>query len=71
MEESGPILVELADPRTRTLGSELANETGRKVLMSLSAGPKNPSAIASEIGAPITTVLFHIQKLEEAGLHEG
>lgn len=65
-----PILMELDHPSIEALGSELANVTGRSILTSLSSGPKSASGIAGELGLAMTTVLFHLQKLEKAGLIE-
>lgn len=68
--ESKPVLMDFEHSSIPTLGSELANETGRKVLTSLSRGPKSVSQIAAELGMPMNTVLFHIQKLVGAHIAE-
>lgn len=63
-----PLLLDLNNPAISALGSELANKTGRKILMMLAKGPMSAGMLAEELGIPVNTVLFHIKRLEEAGI---
>lgn len=63
-----PLLLDLNNPAISTLGSELANETGRKILMLLAKEPHSAGMIAEKLGIPVNTVLFHIKRLEKAGI---
>ncbi len=50
------------------LGQEISNEVGRRIITSLRDFPKSPNDIANELGLPLTTVVFHIEKLSGAGI---
>jgi len=50
------------------LGQEISNEVGRRIIASLRDFPKSPNDIANELGLPLTTVIFHIEKLSGAGI---
>lgn len=50
------------------LGQEVSNEVGRRIIASLRDFPKSPNDIANELGLPLTTVIFHIEKLSGAGI---
>ena len=63
-----PLLLDLSNPAISALGSELANETGRKILMLLAKEPHSAGMIAEKLGIPVNTVLFHIKRLEKAGI---
>jgi len=63
-----PLLLDLNNPATSALGSELANETGRKILMLLARGPQSAGMLADQLEIPVNTVLFHIKRLERAGI---
>jgi DNA-binding transcriptional ArsR family regulator len=63
-----PLLLDLNNPATSALGSELANETGRKILMLLAKGPQSAGMLADQLEIPVNTVLFHIKRLERAGI---
>ncbi len=58
----------LSDPKLELVGSELANETARKIINELLSGPKSASEIAEAIGSPINTVMFHLNKMVESGI---
>lgn len=60
----------LDDDRVRLFGQELSNELGRKIIASLEEFPKSPNDLARELNQPLTTVIFHIDKLLEAGVIE-
>jgi len=54
------------DERLKTIGEELANETGRAILTKLFEGTTNISKIATELNVSIALVSWHIQRLEKA-----
>ncbi len=58
------------DERIEILAKELSNETGRKILVELSTGSKTASELARKLSLPMPTVLFHIERLVQAGLIE-
>ncbi len=58
----------LDDDRVRLFGQEIANELGRKIITSLREYPKSPNDLAKELNQPLTTVVFHVDKLLEAGV---
>lgn len=60
----------LDDDRVRLFGQEIANDLGRKIIASLREFPKSPNDIARELNLPLTTVIFHIDKLLDAGVIE-
>ncbi len=57
----------LDDEKTKLLGQEISNELGRKVIELLKY-PKSPNDLAKELNQPLTTVIFHIEKLVNAGV---
>ncbi len=58
------------DERIEILAKELSNETGRRILVELSTGSKTASELARKLSLPMPTVLFHIERLVQAGLIE-
>ncbi len=61
-------LLGLDDEEVEILGLELANEVGRKILKSLKEFPKSPNDLSKELNIPLTTVVFHVERLTRAGL---
>ncbi|MDD4281007.1 MAG: winged helix-turn-helix domain-containing protein [Candidatus Methanofastidiosa archaeon] len=61
-------VVSLSDDRAKLLAMELANDKGRMVLEKIFEGKKSSSEIAKELDMGLPTVLFHIERLKEAGL---
>lgn len=58
----------LEDERLRILGQEISSDIGRKILAALKERPMSPNDLARELELPLTTVVFHIEKLQSAGL---
>jgi len=58
----------LDDDGLKLLGQEVANDLGRKIIESLREYPKSPNDLARELGQPLTTIIFHIEKLVSAGV---
>ena len=71
MDSEAPFqILTIDDERIELLAKELSNETGRKILAELSAGSRTASELARELSLPMPTVLFHIERLVQAGLIE-
>lgn len=58
----------LEDERLRILGQEISSDIGRKILMALRDRPMSPNDLAKELELPLTTVIFHIEKLHSVNL---
>ncbi|MDK2384154.1 MAG: winged helix-turn-helix domain-containing protein [Candidatus Korarchaeota archaeon] len=58
----------LDDDRVRLFGQEIANDLGRRIISSLREYPKSPNDLAKELNQPLTTIVFHVDKLLEAGV---
>ncbi len=58
----------LEDERLKILGQEISSDIGRRILALLKERLMSPNDLAKELGLPITTVIFHIDKLQSAGL---
>ena len=56
--------------QAKLVALELANKIGREIMKALSAAPKTPSQLANAMGIPLPTVLFHLARLETAGVVE-
>ena len=54
--------------QAKLIALELANEVGRGILKKLSDEPGTASQLSESLGIPLPTVLFHIQRLESAGI---
>ncbi len=58
----------LEDERLKIFGQEISSDIGRRILALLKERLMSPNDLAKELGLPITTVIFHIDKLQSAGL---
>lgn len=54
--------------QAKVFALEIANEAGREILRSLLEGAKTASQLSSGLGIPLPTVLYHLSRLEEAGV---
>ena len=61
-------VVHLKDDKAKILAMELANDKGRLVLEKVFEGRKSSSELAKELNMGLPTVLFHVERLLEAGL---
>ncbi len=68
MPESNFLLVDLNEPKTKKLAETITSETSRKLLNHLAEKEDTEANIAKELQIPISTVHYHLQKLQEAGL---
>lgn len=58
----------LEDERLKLLGQEISSDVGRRILALLKERPMSPNDLSKELGVPLTTVIFHVEKLKDAGL---
>ena len=56
--------------QARVVALELANKIGREIIRCLLEAPHTPSQLAAAMGIPLPTVLFHLTRLETAGVVE-
>ena len=69
MPKSNFLLVDLNEPKTKKLAETITSETSRKILNYLAERKDDSEAkIAEALQLPISTVHYHLQKLQEAGL---
>lgn len=62
------LLVDLNEPKTKTLAETITSETSRKILNYLTEKDETEANLAKELNLPISTAHYHLQKLLEAGL---
>lgn len=68
MSKSNFLLVDLNEPKVKKLAETITSETSRKILNHLAEKEDSEQNIAQVLGIPISTVHYHLQKLQEAGL---
>src|SRR3989344_9320596 len=68
MAKSNFLLVDLNDDKTKKLAETITSETSRKILNQLAEKEDTENNIATLLNLPISTVHYHLQKLQEAGL---
>jgi len=54
--------------QAKMVALEIANEVGRAILRSLTQQPKTATQMSKDLSIPLPTVLFHLSRLEEAGI---
>ena len=68
MTKSNFLLVDLNEPKTKKLAETITSETSRKILNHLAEKDDAEANIAKLLDMPISTVHYHLQKLQEANL---
>lgn len=68
MTKSNFLLVDLNEPKTKKLAETITSETSRKILNYLAEQEDSEANIAKLLSLPISTVHYHLQKLQEANL---
>jgi len=68
MAKSNFLLVDLNEPKTKKLAETITSETSRKILNHLVEKEETEANIAKMLNLPISTVHYHLQKLQEATL---
>ena len=68
MAKSNFLLVDLNEPKTKKLAETITSETSRKILNHLAEKEDTEANMAKLLNLPISTVHYHLQKLQEAHL---
>ena len=68
MKKSNFLLVDLNESKTKKLAETITSDTSRKILNHLAEKEDSEAKIAEILQLPISTVHYHLQKLQEAGL---
>ena len=69
MARSKFLLVDLSEPKTKKLAETITSESSRRILEHLADREDDTeSGIAAALGIPLSTVHYHVQKLQEAKL---
>jgi len=69
MSKNNFLLVDLNESKTKRLAETITSDTSRKILNYLAEKEQDTEAnAAKELGIPISTVHYHLQKLQEAQL---
>jgi len=68
MPKNNFLLVDLNESKTKQLAETITSETSRKILNHLTEKEDSEANISKELNLPISTVHYHLQKLQEAGL---
>jgi predicted ArsR family transcriptional regulator len=68
MGKSKFLLVDLNEKRTKKLANVITSDTSRKILSHLAEKDDSEAKIAEQLKIPISTVHYHLQKLQEASL---
>jgi len=68
MAKSNFLLVDLNEPKTKKLAETITSDTSRKILNHLAEKEETEANIAKMLNLPISTVHYHLQKLQEAHL---
>ena len=68
MAKNNFLLVDLSESKTKKLAETITSDTSRKILNFLVEKEDSEANIAKELQIPISTVHYHLQKLQEAKL---
>lgn len=64
------IMIDLEDPRTDKIADVISNKTSKKILSTLAEQELTETELSKNIGIPLNTIGYSIDKLEEVGLIE-
>ncbi len=68
MAKTNFLLVDLNEPKTKKLAETITSDTSRRILNHLVEKEDTEANIARQLDIPISTIHYHLQKLQEAGL---
>ncbi|MBS3122374.1 winged helix-turn-helix transcriptional regulator [Candidatus Woesearchaeota archaeon] len=68
MAKNNLLLIDLSDARVKNLAETITSDTSRKILNHLAEKEDTEANISKKLGMPISTVHYHLQKLQEASL---
>jgi DNA-binding transcriptional ArsR family regulator len=61
-------VVDMFSEEAKTLASEIGNETARKILKELCKKPQSITELSKELGIPVSTVKYHVDRLVDLGV---
>jgi DNA-binding transcriptional ArsR family regulator len=68
MSKNNFLLVDLNETKTKKLAETITSDTSRKILNYLTEKEDSEANIAKELNIPISTIHYHLTKLQESGL---
>lgn len=68
MPENNFLLVDLNETKTKKLAETITSDTSRKILNHLTEKDDTEANLAQKLALPISTVHYHLQKLQQTGL---
>jgi len=68
MTKNNLLLLDLNDTKTKKLAETITSDTSRKILNYLAEKEDTEANIATKLQIPISTIHYHLQKLQEAKL---
>lgn len=68
MAKNNLLLIDLSDTRVKNLAETITSDTSRKILNHLAEKEDTEANISKKLGMAISTVHYHLQKLQEASL---
>jgi len=70
MDNDRVLVLAPGDEATEKIARACASRTARFIIQSLADGPRSATEIAESLSTPITTVAYHLEKLQDAGILE-
>jgi DNA-binding transcriptional ArsR family regulator len=62
------LILPLNDKNSKKISQIISSDTARDILEAIASAPRSTSEIAEQLGIPLTTVQYNLEKLREAGL---
>lgn len=62
------LILPLNDKNSKKISQIISSDTARDILDALASAPRSTTEIAEQLGIPLTTVQYNLEKLREAGL---
>ena len=62
------LILPLNDKNSKKISQIISSDTARDILGVIASAPRSTSEIAEQLGIPLTTVQYNLEKLSEAGL---
>jgi DNA-binding MarR family transcriptional regulator len=62
------LILPLNDKNSKKISQIISSDTARDILEAIASAPRSTSEIAEQLGIPLTTVQYNLEKLSEAGL---
>lgn len=70
MDNDRVLVLSPGDEATGKIARAFASRTAGLIMQSLADGPQSATEIAESLSIPITTVVYHLEKLQDAGILE-